>query len=191
MVRQQIEKIKKLVESTCRRKSNYFGYRAWSEHIVPVIYYAKLLAKKLKADVEIVELAAILHDYGSVSKNEWYLNHHIIGARLAEEVLRKYNYPPERIKQVQHCIMAHRASKRIRAETLEAKIIACADSMAHFANISSLLYLAFMQHGLSTTDGRQFVLDKLRRSWQKLMPVARKILNKKYRAIKIALTIDA
>lgn len=34
----------------------------WQYHILPVIKYAKLLAKKYKVDENIVELAAILHD---------------------------------------------------------------------------------------------------------------------------------
>lgn len=189
MTNKQITAIKKLVEAACQRKTNHFGYRAWGEHIVPMIYYAKLLARKLKADGEIVELAAILHDYASVSKKSWYPQHHIIGARLAGEVLRKYHYPAERIKRVQACIISHRASKRIKAETLEAKIIACADSMAHFANVSSLMYLAFVQHKLSTNQGARFVLGKLQRSWRKLMPEAKEILSGKYRAIKIALSV--
>lgn len=190
MTSKQIKSIKKLVASACKRKTNMFGSRAWDEHIVPVMYFAKLLAKKLHADGEIVELAAVLHDYASVSKKEWYPQHHRIGARLAGEVLYTFHYPPERIRQVQHCIMAHRASQRIPAKTLEAKIIASADSMAHFANVSSLLYLAFVQHKLSTTDGTQFVLNKLRRSWKKLMPEAKEILGKKYQAIKRALAVE-
>ena len=38
----------------------------WKYHIVPVVEYAKKLAKILKVDEEIVELAALLHDIGQV-----------------------------------------------------------------------------------------------------------------------------
>ena len=108
--------------------------------------YAKILSKKLDADEEICEIAALLHDYASIVNKDWYPEHHIHSARLAEEILSKYNYPKEKIEAVKHCIMSHRASKNIPQETIEAKIIASADSMAHFDNVRSLLYLAFAVH---------------------------------------------
>ena len=183
-----IEEIKELVEKACKKDTNHFGYGVWSHHISSVVKYAKLLAKKLNADEEICEISALLHDYASVINKDWYPEHHIHSARLAEEILSRYNYPKEKIESIKHCIISHRASKNIPQETLEAKIVASADSMAHFDNVHSLLYLAFVVHKKEIDEGTKWVLDKLERSWNKLIPEAKEIIREKYDAIKLALT---
>ncbi len=183
-----IKQIYILVEKTCRKKSNYYGYRAWTHHILPVVKYAKLLAKKLHADEEIVEIAALLHDYASVLDKRLYKNHHVHGAKLAEVILKKYHYPEKRIEQIKHCIFTHRGSKTIKRETKEAKIIASADAMSHFDNVPSLLELAFVVKKMNTSKGTKFVREKIERGYKKLMPEAKVIMKEKYQAIKIVLS---
>lgn len=179
------EEIKNLVKEACASNTNTFGYGDWQYHILSVAANAKILAAKLNADTEIVEIAALLHDYAGILNIELYPEHHIHGAKLAEEILQKYNYPKEKKENVKHCILAHRGSKNIPQETLEAKIIACADAMAHFDNIPSLMYLAFSEYKMDIEEGTKFVLEKLERSWQKLMiPGAREMLKEKYEAAK-------
>lgn len=181
-------KISKIVNSACAKRTNYFGYGSWSHHIVSVVKYGKLLAKKLHADREVVELAALLHDYASVSNIKLYPKHHLYGSRLAKDLLSKYHYPPLRIKKIQHCIETHRASRRLKPKTLEAKIVANADHLAHFDNVNSLLYLAYKNHGLGIDEGTAWVLNKLEKGWKKLtLPAARKIILPKYRSIKMTL----
>lgn len=186
-----IQEIKELVKETCKKETNYFGYRAWKEHILPVVKFSKILADKLNADKEIVEIAALLHDYSSVLNKDLYSEHHIHSAKLAEDILKKYNYPKERIKKVKQCIVSHRASKNIPKETLEAQIIADADSLAHFDNIGSMLYLAFVIHKMSSDKGTRWVLDKLERDWRRLtLSESKEIIEEKYKSIKAALEIN-
>ena len=184
-----INEIRDLVESACKNKNNNYKYGAWTHHISSVVKNSKMLARKLGADEEIVELAALLHDYASVLNNDLYPEHHIHSTKLAEEILRRYNYPEERIEMVKHCIYAHRGSKDIPRETIEAEIVASADAMAHFDNVSSLLHLAFVSLGMGIDEGTKYVLGKLERDWRKMMPEAREILKEKYEAIKVALMI--
>ncbi len=188
MSKDLIENIRRVVEEACKKETNYFGYGAWSHHIVSVVKYAKILAKKLGADEEVCEIAALLHDYASVLNKNWYPEHHIHSARLAEEILSKYNYPKEKIEAVKHCILSHRGSKEFARKTLEAKVLASADSMAHFDNVHSLLYLAFVRHKMAIDEGTQWVLSKLEQSWRKLMPEAREMIKEKYEAIKLSLS---
>ncbi len=185
-----IEEVANLVEEACKKETNYFGYGAWSHHIYFVAKYAKMLAKELGADEEVCELAALLHDYASVLNKDWYPQHHIHSARLAQEALSKFNYPQEKIEQVKHTILTHRASQGIKQDTLEAKILASADAMAHFAGVNSLLYLAFVIHGKDINEGTQWVLSKLERSWKKLIPEAKDIIKDKYDAIKTTLKLE-
>lgn len=184
-----IEEIRTLVKNACEKRENKFGYAAWTHHVSSVVKYSKLLAKKMDADEEITETAALLHDYASILDQDWYAEHHIHGTRLAEEILREYNYPEDRIEKVKHCIYAHRASKNIPRETVEAKIVASADGMAHFDNVSSLLHLVFVNDKMGIDEGTKAVLDKLERDWNKLMPEAKEMVKEKYDAIRLALEI--
>ena len=185
-----IEEIKKLVEEACKKETNPFGYRAWHDHVLPTVKYPKILAKKLGADEEVVEIASLLHDYAGIVSKDMYAEHHDHGAKLAEEILKKYNYPQDKIEMVKHCIYAHRASQKIPRETKEAEIVAVADSMAHFENVSSLLYLAYVKHKMDGEEGRKWVLAKLGRSWEKLIPEAKEIIRNKYKAVKKVLSVE-
>ncbi|PIR62974.1 MAG: metal-dependent phosphohydrolase [Candidatus Pacebacteria bacterium CG10_big_fil_rev_8_21_14_0_10_42_12] len=178
-------KIAKIVKKACKADTNIYGYSAWTHHIKTVAKFSRELAKELGADIEIVELSALLHDYASIVDHKFSSNHHIHGARLARELLEKFNYPEEKILQVEHCILSHRASKEILRETLEAEILASADAMAHFANLDTLFSLAFKVKKLEVGEGREFVMKKLDRSWKKLLPEAKKIVAPQYEAAKV------
>lgn len=77
---QMIGEIERIVEDACKSDSNAFGYGIWSHHIVYVVKYAKQLAEKLSADSEIVEIAALLHDYAGIKDSTMAEEHHIHGA---------------------------------------------------------------------------------------------------------------
>ena len=51
------------------------------------------LAKKYGADIEIVELGALLHDIAMPSEYGEREQHHIYGAEIAEQLLTELNYP--------------------------------------------------------------------------------------------------
>ncbi len=59
--------------------------------------------------------------------------------------------------------------------------------MAHIDQIPSLLYLAFVQHKMSIDEGIAWVTEKLERSWKKLCPFAKEIIEEKYVAAKTLL----
>jgi len=177
-----VKKVEKIVEKACKKESNIYGYDAWEHHILPVVKYSKMLAKKLGADEEVVELAALLHDYGAVNGDPD--EHHISGTKEAEKILKKFNYPKEKIEKIKHCIYAHRGSQPIKRETIEAEIIASADAMAHYEDVPSLFYLVFAKHKLDIEEGVESLKDKLARDWKKLMPQAREMIEAKYETIK-------
>ena len=182
-----INKISDIVETACKQETNYFGYSAWTHHILPVVKYAKLMAEKIEADEEIVKIAALLHDYASVKDYKLYEDHHIHGAELAEQILKEFDYPQNKIEQVKHCILCHRGSKAAQKLTKEALCVADADSMAHFDSISSLFYLAFFSHKMNIDEANNWLMQKLERSWNKLSPQAKDIIKDKYEASKIML----
>ena len=174
--------ITKTVEAACKSENNIYGYSAWTHHIQSVVAFSKQLAEKKQADVEVAVLAALLHDYAQIADSTLYPEHHIHSARLARELLQKQKFPEEKIAQVEHCILSHRGSKEIPRETIEAQILASADSMAHFDNLDALYSLVFKVKKLETGEGRDFVMKKLARSWKKLLPEAKEVVLPLYEA---------
>lgn len=182
-----IEKLEKIVEDTCKKDTNIFGYEIWVYHIKPVIKQAQVLAEKLDANLEIVTIAAILHDYASVLDKNLYEEHHIHGARLAEDLLKTFNYDYKKIELVKACIFSHRGSKNIERLSKEEICLASADAMAHIDQIPSLFHLVFVKQNMQIDDGSEFVLGKLERSYNKLCNEAKELIADKYNAAKILL----
>lgn len=170
------------VERACRAPSNAFGYGIWTHHIVHVIAHGKTLAGVLGADAETVELAALLHDYAGIKDVRLAPEHHLHGAREAERLLREHGFPPERTEAVAHCILTHRASRGLPPQTLEAVCVSSADAMAHISQAASLLHLAYVRKGLDVDGGAAWVRAKLTRSYGKLCPEAKGLIDADYRA---------
>ena len=179
--------VRAIVEKACKKETNIFGYGIWTHHIIYVVQYGRLLAEQLGADAEIVELAALLHDYASIKNEALYRDHHLHSPLEAERILRDLDYPEEKIHAVKQCIASHRASTGAEQTTPEAICLASADAMAHIDQVPSLLYLAFVRFGMGIDNGTTWVREKLVRSWQKLCPEAREIMKDKYEAALVLL----
>ena len=175
-----IEKIKEIVKNECE-KDNW----SWDYHMVSVVNYANQLAEKLGADKEIVEVSAWLHDITRLKGDPE--NHHISGPIEAEKILKQLNYPQDKIEKVKHCIHAHRGSQSIKRKTIEAECVASADAMAHFDNVPALLYVAYVKKQMTIEEGKNWVGNKLERSWKKLIPEAKEIVLPKYESVKLLL----
>ena len=91
-----------------------------------------------------VSLAALLHDIASVTK-DYTKEHHIIGAQIAEDLLKEYNLPIEMIELIKKCILNHRGSRLVEKTTPEEICIADADAMAHFYSVPSLLRMVYVE----------------------------------------------
>ena len=177
--------VSKLVEAACAAPANTFGYGIWTHHLVSVVRFGRELADSTGADVEIVELAALLHDYAGIKDVRLEPDHHLHGAALARELLKTLNYPEARVERVAACILTHRASQNLKPQlepqTLEARVLASADAAAHILQVPSLLHLAYIRKGLDTDEGTAWVRAKLERSYQKLLPEAKTLIEGRYR----------
>ncbi len=156
----------------------------WKYHILAVVKYSKLLAKKLGANEETAEIAALLHDIGRIKFGGE--NHEITGIPEAEKILSELKYSKEVIDEVKHCIESHRGSKNIPPKTSIAKIVASADAMAHFDSVPHLLKLGLAKSNNDFGKASIWVHEKLDRSWKKItIPEAREMVKEKYEAFKI------
>jgi len=177
-----IKEIEKIVKEACKAETNVFGYNIWTHHIIQVVKIGKKLAEQFNADPEIVEISALLHDYAGIKDHSLHKEHHIYGAIEAEKILKKLNYPSNKIDAVKHCIENHRGSVKSNKKSAEAECLANADAIAHIENVPSLLYLAFAKFGMEIDEGIEWLREKLERSWNKLNPDMKKILQDKYEA---------
>ena len=98
MIETMRDSIEQIVEQACAADTNIFGYDIWTHHILPVIQNAKQLALRFNADPEIVEFAALLHDYASIKDKALYADHHIHGPIEAEKLLKRFGYPKKKEK---------------------------------------------------------------------------------------------
>jgi putative nucleotidyltransferase with HDIG domain len=175
-----IDKIKSMVLELCKGKD-----WDWKAHIESVVKYSKILADKLDADAEVVEIAAWLHDIKKLKGEK--KDHHIHGAEEAGEILKKLDYPEEKIDDIKYCILTHSSDELYLPETKEAKILASADALSHFDNFAALAYGFFGQKKLNIAEGRKALIEKYDSCWKKIMPEARYLAKERYEAIMLIL----
>lgn len=178
------QKIKKEVEKIVKQANdsheNVFTDTVWDYHIQPVVKYSLILGKKLNADLEVLELSALLHDYAAMIDKKLYNDHHLHSAMLAEKILKDLDYPNDKTNHIMNCIVSHRGSLKIKKKTIEAKILASADAMSHIGELVDMFYLAFGVHRFKTEDGAKWLKSKLHRSWRKIMPAGKDIVKNEY-----------
>ena len=180
-----IREVYEEVKGRCYAPSNYYGAGSWEHHIKLVYEIAINNSGLYGADKDIVALASLLHDIASVTDKSFKKEHHIIGAEIAEEILEKYNLDSDSIKLIKACIMNHRGSVLKEKNTPEEVCIADSDAIAHFYSVSSLFKLVYDDKGMSIDEGREFVYNKLQRSYNKLSEIGREIVKPYYDAVEI------
>lgn len=182
-----INEIYNEVKSRCMLPTNAYGIGAWDHHIELVYKIAIKIYSEYNADYEIIALAALLHDIASITNKNFTENHHIIGAEIAENILKKYNLDHTKIEHIKKCILNHRGSIVMEKTTPEEICIADADAMAHFYSIPSLLKMVYVEKGMSIDDGADFVLKKLERSYNKLSEKGKQIIEPQHNAARLLL----
>jgi len=155
----------------------------WKDHIVPTVEAGRMLAKRLDANVEVVELAAWLHDIARLRGRR--RDHEKAGAFMAGTILAELGYDAEILAAVQHCIREHRDPGP--NATLEARIVASADAMSRLSNITRLFHFAMVARSKPPAQARAWVTDQVARSWKKMMPAAQELARPLYEALQIVL----
>ena len=83
-----IEDIKKLLNEVC--KDDRVRY-----HIEPVVEIACKMAKKMNADLQVIEISAYLHDITKMTGNRE--KHYLTGAKFAEDFLKNYDIEEKKL----------------------------------------------------------------------------------------------
>lgn len=185
-----VKSIKEELIKRCNIYNEKYNYDFWNDHIKYVVKNAIELAKKYEADIEIVELGALLHDIAIPSEIGLKEEHNIYGAKIADEILTKLNYPEDKKERVKECVLRHRGSKDLPRNTIEEQCVADADVIAHFDCIPSLFQFVYNDLNLSVKNGEEYVKKKLERDYNKLSDRTKKLLKDRYNNILNVLFVD-
>lgn len=99
-------------------------------HTERVYSNALKLAEEENIDLDILKAAVLLHDIARQKEDNGEVECHAeAGAKMAEEILNKTDFPKEKIPKVIHAIGIHRHSKNLKADTKEAEILQDADRL--------------------------------------------------------------
>ncbi len=150
---EKAKKIYEFAESSCKLSSH-----GW-EHVVRVFELADRIGRKEKADMEILLVAAILHDVGRMISEE---KHALASAKLSRDLLKDLGFEEKKIEKIVHCILAHSFSSGILPETLEAKILSDADKLDAIGAIGvARVFMYSGEKGRSIEDSIKHFKEKI------------------------------
>jgi uncharacterized protein len=123
------------VIETVRREARCFfesarGSHDW-DHTERVLRLCLSIGRKEKADLDVLRLAALLHDVGRAEedRSNGKVCHGRAGAALARRILERRGLDKGTVARVVHCIRTHRFRKKAAPRTLEARILFDADKL--------------------------------------------------------------
>ncbi|HIE32862.1 MAG TPA: HD domain-containing protein [Thermodesulfobacteriaceae bacterium] len=101
------------------------------DHVERVVALAERLAREEGADLEVVKVAALLHDIGrgEEARSRGRVCHARYGAELARKILEEEGLPPDFIERVVRAIRRHRFRGKEPPETIEEKVLFDADKL--------------------------------------------------------------
>jgi uncharacterized protein len=102
------------------------------EHVLRVYNLCLYLAQGEPVDLDVLRSAALLHDIARVREDEDQsreIDHALLGAEMAEEILKELCFPEEKRERIKHCIAAHRFRSSCTPQTREAEILFDADKL--------------------------------------------------------------
>lgn len=125
---------KKLISEIEKEAKKFFkgasSCHDWT-HVERVRDLTLRIGKKEKADLEIIEIAALLHDIGRKKemKERGLFCHAEHGAKIAKKILQKYKFAANNIANIVQCIESHRYRNDKIPKTIEAKVLFDADKL--------------------------------------------------------------
>lgn len=122
----KIQKIKEIVEKELSCSAHDM------DHIMRVYNLALFLAKDEDVDMDVLKASVLLHDIARVKEDSdptGNTDHATLGAQMATPILQELNFPEEKIKHIQTCIISHRSKTDNKPQTIEAQILFDADKL--------------------------------------------------------------
>ena len=119
------------IKATARRMyDGASGSHDW-DHTLRVYRLCGRIGKAERADMDVVRVAALLHDIGrsrqDVSNGE--LCHARQGAQMARDIIQGLPLNDDQKNNIIHCIRPHRFREALQPQTVEAKVLYDADKL--------------------------------------------------------------
>lgn len=115
-----------------RKKAREFALDECSHdfsHTERVLKLCERIGKSAGANMDVLMVAALLHDAGLREELEHKKDHAICGAEIAESVLKEEGFDEGFIEKVSYAIRVHRYGKGVVPTTIEAKVLQDADRL--------------------------------------------------------------
>lgn len=131
----RIKKLESLVDDLYQRRDpNRDEWADWlyKNHVKVVADYADQLSDRFNADQQVSRAGALLHDIADAKISRFDANHELLSLEIAESLLRKSGYDENAIQLlVRDALPLHSCHDGNSPKSLEGKILATADALAH------------------------------------------------------------
>jgi len=131
------------------------------DHVLRVRDIALKIAEAIPepVDREVLEVAALLHDIGRVSRDK---DHAKRSAEIAYIILKLACFPEDKVGKVVEAIQSHSFSEGVKPMSIEAKILSDADKLDALGVIGIARVFAFSgSRGRSLKESIQHFYDKI------------------------------
>lgn len=180
--------VAKLVKQAYRSSTQDFGKWMWANHVPIVADKTEELSIQFGADQDLAVAGAWLHDFGDAFVHRLASEHEAISAKEATKVLEKAGYSDPEIHEIIHVIIEpHSCKDGNLPQTIEGKVLATADALAH---LTTDFYLQFCWKHLpddkSYPEFLEWVNTKLERDYHHkiFFDQVRKETTPRYHALK-------
>lgn len=125
-----VSNLKEIKNFSIKTFSNCRGSHDW-DHTRRVYNMCLHIGKIEGADLEVLKIAALLHDVGRQRQDEsnGEICHAEKGAEIAAEVLKGFPISDEQMANIIHSVLSHRFRGNNRPKTLEAKVLFDSDKL--------------------------------------------------------------
>lgn len=136
-------------------------------HVFVVADHAAALAERLGADKELARAAAMLHDIADAKMSRFSDSHAEVSLEIARDLLQQTGFSEDEIKLiVDDAIRYHSCHDGEAPQSLEGKVLATADSIAHIASDFYVFAVwIFSKDGKSIEQIKEMVQKKLDRDF--------------------------
>ncbi len=158
------QKVKDLYEQKLESRADWADW-LYPNHVLVVAENARNIAAQVGADVELSEVAALLHDIADYKMERNNPKHETESLELARTIMTDCGYTPEEVKLVvDDAIRFHSCHGNERPQSQEGLVLATADSLAHLET-DFYVYAAWKVggEGQSLEDCKQWTLTKIER----------------------------
>jgi len=164
VLRRYFAEVPFIIEKACELAESMLGEGSHGlSHTIRVLDLALQIGRVEGANLEVLALAAILHDIARPLEDKGRIKDHAQeGARIVRSFLSKLRYP--HVDEVAHAIEAHRFSTNIEPRTLEAKILSDADKIDALGAIGiARVFMYAGEKGRSIEDSIKHFEEKILR----------------------------